>query len=257
MWLNILVAIVLFIVICQVALFWLKGYTHHAESVEVPDVKGLYVEEAELLLHEQSLAYEVVDSVYLRSLAPGEIAEQSPAPQTKVKKNRRIYLTVNRRSKKMVKVPYLIGESRRKVQTNLKTLGFNADSIEYHPYEFDDEVLDLLYNGTPIDSGASIPDGSRVVLVVGRSDSTVTRIVPNLLGMTIADAAQLLEAYEMLLGLEQYDVQPATAEEKSRYKIYSQDPMPGETVYRGKLINVKLSLTKKTDEMPGGDEDFF
>lgn len=257
MWLNILAAVVVAVAAAWGALVWLKSYTHHGESVEVPDVKGLYVEEAELLLADLGLGYEVIDSVYLRSLAPGEIAEQSPAPGTSVKRSRDLYLTVNRRSRKMVGVPMLVGESRRKAQTNLKTLGFNADSVRYKPYEFDDEVLGLLYDEVPLDSGASVPDGARIVLVVGRADSTVTRVVPNLLGLTMAEAAPLIEAYEMALGVQQYDVPPASAEEGAMYKIYSQTPMAGESVYRGKVINLKLSLTQKSDDPLAGDEDFF
>lgn len=257
LWLNLLIALLLGILIAWGALWWLKSYTHHGESVTVPDVKGLYVEEAELLLHDSHLRYEVIDSVYLRSLAPGEIAEQTPAPGTSVKKGRDIYLTVNRRSRKTVQVPMLLGESRRKVQTNLRTLGFNADSVQYKPYEFDDEVLGLLYLDQPIDSGAAIPDGAQIILLVGRSDSTVTRTVPNLLGLTLAEAASLTDAFELVLGLEQYDVPPATPEEKAQYRIYSQTPAAGENVYRGKIINVKLSLTQKTDNPFGDEEDFF
>lgn len=256
LWLNVVIAMVLTVVIAWVSLVWLKSYTHHGEAVEVPDVKGLYVEEAELLLAEQNISYEVIDSVYLRSLAPGEIAEQTPAPGTSVKKGRKIYLTVNRRSRKMVGVPMLVGESRRKVQTNLKTLGFQADSVRYKPYEYDDEVLGLLYNEQPIDSGASVPDGAMIVLVVGRADTTVTRTVPNLLGLTLAEAAATIEAFELSLGVQQYDVEPASAEEKSQYKIFSQTPDPGTSVYRGKVINLKLSLTRKT-EAGYKDEDFF
>lgn len=255
-WLNILIAILLAVVLAWGALCWLGVYTHHGEAVEVPDVKGLYVEEAELLLQEQNLSYEVIDSVYLRSLAPGEIAEQTPPPATMVKKGRKIYLTVNRRSRQMVTVPNLIGESRRKVQTNLQTLGFNADSIQYKPYEFDDEVLGLIYNEELIDSGGSVPDGAQIILLVGRADTTVTRIVPNLMGMTLNEAVAMLEAYELVLGLEQYDVPPATSEEKASYRIYGQMPLPGESVYRGKIVNLKLSLTQKSDNIYD-DEDFF
>lgn len=255
-WLNILIAILIVTALAWGAFLWLDVYTHHGEAVEVPDLKGLYVEEAELLLNGQDLHCDVVDSVYLRSLAPGEIAEQAPPSGTMVKKGRKIYLTVNRRSCLMVQVPMLIGESRRKAQTNLKTLGFKADSIRYKPYEFDDEVLGLIYNEELIDSGGSVPDGAQIILLVGRADTTVTRIVPNLMGLTLAEAIPLLDAYELALGLEQFDVPPATPEEKSAYRVYGQMPLPGESVYRGKIVNLKLSLTQKS-ERTYDDEDFF
>ena len=95
LWVNILAAIVLCVVICWVVFWRLDVYTHHGEAVEVPDLSGMYVEEAELILKDCSLGYEIIDSVYIRSMRGGEIAEQTPIAGTKVKKNRKVYITVN------------------------------------------------------------------------------------------------------------------------------------------------------------------
>ena len=111
LWLNILAAIVLVAVVCFVVFLRLDVYTRHGEAVEVPNLTGLYVEEAELLLKDSNLSYEIIDSVYIRSRRGGEIAEQAPAAGTKVKKNRKIYITVNSKQRKMVMVPNLVGES--------------------------------------------------------------------------------------------------------------------------------------------------
>ena len=78
LWLNILAAIVLVIAICWVVFWRLDVYTRHGESVEVPDLSGMYVEEAELILKDSNLGYEIIDSVYIRSMKGGEIAEQTP-----------------------------------------------------------------------------------------------------------------------------------------------------------------------------------
>ena len=82
LWLNILVAIVLVAVICWVVFWRLDVYTHHGESVVVPDLSGMYVEEAELILSDIDLGYEIIDSVYIRSMKGGEIAEQAPVAGT-------------------------------------------------------------------------------------------------------------------------------------------------------------------------------
>lgn len=257
LWINILVAAVLFFAAAVGTLFWLDAYTRHGDGVEVPDVSGLYVEEAELILKDLNLRYEVVDSVYLRGKKPGEIAEQSPSAGTLVKKNRKIYVTVNQKRQHMVSVPMMIGESRRKVQTNLKILGFDADSVLYKPYEFDDEVLGLMYNNVKVDSGGRVPDGATIVLIVGRSDTSVVRIVPNLLGLTMSEVVPLLNSYELALGLQSYDVDPETAEEKAQFRVYSQLPAAGESVYRGKVVDIKLSKTKKGETEFDDEEEFF
>ena len=95
LWLNILAAIVLVVVICWIVFWRLDVYTRHGEAVEVPNLSGMYVEEAELILKDCGLGYEIIDSVYIRSMRGGESAEQAPAAGTKVKKNRKIYITVN------------------------------------------------------------------------------------------------------------------------------------------------------------------
>lgn len=258
LWVNILVAVLLVVVGLLATGWWLDSYTRHGEGVEVPDVSGLYVEEAELLLRDLNLRYEVVDSVYLRGKNPGEIAEQSPSAGTLVKKNRKIYVTVNQKRRQMVSVPMMKGESRRKAQTNLKIMGFDADSVMYKPYEFDDEVLGLLYDGVEIDSGMKVPDGAQIVLVVGRSDTSVQRAVPNLLGLTMLEVVPLLDSYELVLGLQNYDVEPLDEQDRIKYRVYSQIPAAGESVYRGKVIDIKLSKTKKSEmELTDDEEDFF
>ena len=55
LWLNILAAIVLVVVICWIVFWRLDVYTRHGEAVEVPNLSGMYVEEAELILKDCGL----------------------------------------------------------------------------------------------------------------------------------------------------------------------------------------------------------
>ena len=54
-WINVGVAILSVIVLTIIVLFSLKFFTKHGEQVAVPDVTGLYVEEADVLLRKQDL----------------------------------------------------------------------------------------------------------------------------------------------------------------------------------------------------------
>jgi len=229
------------VVILFGTLLWTRFYTNHGESIEVPDLTHKYVEEAELVLDELGLSYEVIDSVHLRSFNPGEIAEQSPAPGTHVKADRKIYITINCRQKQMIRVPDLVGESFRKAQSNLRALGFNADSVRYRPYEFNGEVLDIQYCGRSLKHGEKVADGSVLVLVVGREDTENTVYVPNLVGMSYEDAINEINTYELSVGNLSYDVRPLSDTERQQYHVIKQSPAPGTQVYRGKLIELKLS----------------
>jgi beta-lactam-binding protein with PASTA domain len=252
LWLNIFAALVSVVVICWVVLWRLDVYTRHGEAVEVPDLSGMYVEEAELILKDCSLGYEIIDSVYIRSMRGGEIAEQAPIAGTKVKKNRKIYLVVNSKQRKMVVVPNLVGESRRKVQSNLKTLGFNVDSVQYEMYEFNDEVLALMWGDSVLTSGSKVPDGSQIVLVVGRNDMSIEVVVPSFLGMTLPEAKKTIEEYRLGFGAAHFDEMPINGADSLKYRVYQQTPDAGLSVYGGKAVELKLS--KGTQEI---DEDFF
>ncbi len=252
LWLNILAAIVLVIAICWVVFWRLDVYTRHGESVEVPDLSGMYVEEAELILKDSNLGYEIIDSVYIRSMKGGEIAEQTPVAGTKVKKNRKVYITVNSKQRKMVMVPNLVGESRRKVQSNLKTLGFNVDSVRYEPYEFNDEVLAVMWGDSVLTAGAKLPDGSQIILVVGQNDMSIEVVVPSFLGMTLPEAQKMIKEYRLSFGSAYFDKIPVDSIDSLKFRVYQQHPDAGLSVYGGKAVELKLS--KGTQEM---DEEFF
>ena len=252
LWINILTSIILIVVVCYIVFWRLDVYTHHGEAVEVPDLSGLYVEEAELLLKDCNLGYEIIDSVYIRNKKGGEIAEQSPMAGTKVKKSRKVYITVNSKQRKMVMVPNLVGESRRKAQSNLKTLGFNVDSVRYEPYEFNDEVLSLMWGDSVLTTGVRVPDGSQIILVVGQNDMSIEVVVPSFMGMTLPEAKKTIGEYRLGFGAAYFDEIPIDSIDSLTFRVYQQTPDAGLSVYGGKAVELKLS--KGTQEM---DEEFF
>lgn len=254
-WINILVAIGVFLVLLFGTLLWTRIYTNHGDFVEVPDLTHMYLEEAELTLDELGLRYEVIDSVYLRSFNPGEIAEQTPIAGTRVKQDRKIYVILNCREKRMLYLPDVIGESCRKAQSNLTALGFQADSIRYKPYEFDGELLDILYNGHSVEKNEKIPDGARLVLVVGKQDTENMVTVPNLIGLSYAEAVSAIEQAELAIGNISYDVNPLSDTERQQYRVYIQAPPAGAEVFRGKLVELKLSRSRQASQ--SSSEEFF
>ena len=132
-WCNIVLSILLLIVLSAVVLFLLKIYTNHGESIDVPNVVGLYELEAQQVIDKAGLEMEVIDSVYIRDQKPGVIVEQTPKQGLNVKSGRVIYLTINSNSKKEITIPNLIGVSERQATSTLSTLGFSISSINIVP----------------------------------------------------------------------------------------------------------------------------
>ena len=246
LWLNILAAGIITVLICMAVLWWLKSYTRHGEAIEVPDLSGLYVEEAEILLKEKGLGYELVDSVHRRTLRPGEIAEQIPAKGSLVKKNRKIYLTINAKSERKIRFRDLRGESFRKAQSNYRNVGFTVDSIEYKPAPYADEVLDikLLADNRQLQDGEMIPESSALILVVGKAEEGLEVVVPVFKGKTYAQALELIEQQGLSIGSTTFDKKPKDEEDKLLYYVFRQEPHAGESVSVGTRVDLWFSKNK-------------
>ena len=146
---------------------YLRSYTHHDERVEVPALSGVLAEEAEYYLESLGLEPMIVDSVYTDA-RPGVVVEQMPVAGLPVKRGRVIYLTVNAKTVRMVKLADVREWSSRQAQSKLRELGFVIDSVRQVPCEFDDLVLGVNFpKGGELVPGKEYPYHTHVVVRVG------------------------------------------------------------------------------------------
>ena len=95
-------------------LYWgtiksLDLYTKHGETITIPDLQGLTIEQAMDILKNKNLRYKINDSsTFTKSMLPYTILSQDPKPNAKAKANRTIYVSVNARYPNKVKMPDLI-----------------------------------------------------------------------------------------------------------------------------------------------------
>ena len=166
-WLNIL-GMILFIVIAIYAT--MKGldiYTQHGKGVPVPNVKGMQLDEAEMLLRNQNLDIVVIDSSYISEYPSGAIVEQNPNVGSRVKKDRLIYVTINSSNAPQRAIPDVIDNcSLREAQAKIGAEGFILGENEYIQGE-KDWVYGIKYRGRQLASGEKVPIGATLILVVG------------------------------------------------------------------------------------------
>ncbi len=151
---------------------WLDHYTHHGESVKVPNVIGQYADAAIDNIEQSGLHAMVIDSVYTEAVPRGAVIEQLPEGNLPVKYGRNVYLTVNAKSVRMIQMTDIYEFSSRQARSRLVEKGFIVDSIHYVPNEFDDLVLKTTLSGHPLDSdamlaGEEFPWHTHVILHVG------------------------------------------------------------------------------------------
>lgn len=260
---NFLAAIGLIVALTWISLICIDFYTHHGESVLVPDLRGSYVEEAQLLLAKQGLYPQVIDSVYVRDKRLGTIIEQNPAPNSTVKSNRAIYLIINSRLVRQVTLPDVIDVSSRQAIAMLESVGLSLESMQEVPSEYKDLVTEIKYRGRTIIPGTRIPEGSAVVLVVGNGLGATEAVIPALKGMSLEDATDTATTATFIIGAIEYDVPPSNNEED--YIIYRQRPAAASSAPAGSRIDVFLTKDKsrlnekfEEDKKPEeSDEVFF
>jgi beta-lactam-binding protein with PASTA domain len=259
---RVLLAITIFVALAWITLLIVDQYTRHGEFEVVPDLRGMYVEEAQLLLSNQGLYPQVIDSVYVRNKKLGTIIEQTPIPNSTVKKDRPIYIIINSRQVRKIPVPDVTDGSFRQADAMLKAVGLNVSGVDYKPSEYKDLVIDIKYRGKSLDPGTRIPENSYLTLVVGSGVGDETVSVPSLKGLTLEDARTETISASVIIGAIQYDVQPSGDEQE--YFIYRQRPSAGQGVDAGSRIDVWLSKDKslqnksfEEEENTEEDEQFF
>jgi eukaryotic-like serine/threonine-protein kinase len=239
---NILLAVIIFVGLAWGTLLFIDFYTHHGESQVVPDLRGSYIEEAEVLLANKGLTVQIVDSVYISGKKLGTIVEQTPSPNSLVKSNRPIYVIINSRQVKMIPLPEVNDVSYRQADAILNAIGLSVSNVEYQPSEYKDLVIEVKYHGRSITAGTRLPEKSAVVLVVGSGLSDDLVSVPSLKGMNIETGRDSVVRAMLVVGATNYDVNPSGDENK--YVIYRQKPAAGKSVPAGTRIDLWLSKDK-------------
>jgi len=147
---------------------FLDNYTHHGEKVEVIDVVGQNVYEAEIALGSLGLEAVVADSTFQRDMPAGVIIRQVPKAGNEVKSGRIVYLTKNLDHEPLVVLPDLVGNcSRREAEAQLKSLGFKLTADEEVEDEPKDLVVGIKQNGRRLTAEQRISKGLPLTLCVG------------------------------------------------------------------------------------------
>jgi len=257
--LNLVIAILLFLLLCYLTLFFIGKYTAHGISVVVPELRNMTVEAADSILNPNELQVEVIDSIFMFGKKPGIIIEQNPAPNSNIKKGRKVYVVINSKMKKKIPFPEIKDYSYRQAQTILETLGLKVSSVEYVPAEFKSLVLYAKANGRIIDAGQELEVGTNVVLVVGQGISEEKIFLPSFRGLTLQEARTMSIEIFINIGSTHFNEKLENQDDIKNYIVYKQKPIAGTEVNLGKYIEVWLTkdetkLENEIEEIQLSDE---
>lgn len=145
---------------------YLPEHTRHGEEIEVPDLSGKSISEAEVVLADLGLKYTINDSTYIPGESPNKVLTQHPIKGNKVKANRKIYLSVTSRYATNVEMPNLVNQNYKAANLILSQLGLQIGDTTIVTDQFP-LILKQYYKGKEIKPGTVLPKYSKINLIIG------------------------------------------------------------------------------------------
>ncbi len=218
---------------------WLNHFTHHGETIPVPDIRGQKIAKLNDVLATHNFHYKIVDSLYDGSRPPGVVIDQDPAPKSMVKENRTIYLTINSTQPPDVKMPDLVDVSFRQAESILESYGLVTGEVTYRSDLAKNAVLEQQYKNEKIKPGTMIPKGSVIDLVLGDGLGETESTVPDLTGLSRSEAYSLLKRASLNIGITNYDKDVKDTDDAKIYRQYP-NPQDGSALHAGDNVDIYL-----------------
>ena len=163
-----LIAMALVVILLVVGVnYGLEWYTHHGESIRVPNIEGMRIAKAREMMDECGLEIVVTDSGYNKRLPADCVLTQSPGAGLTVKSGHTIYVTINSSNSPSVAIPDVVDNcSYREAEAKLISLGFKVLPPQYVTGE-KDWVYGVSCNGRKVSTGERISIEQPLTLLVG------------------------------------------------------------------------------------------
>lgn len=243
---NLLWAVVFFAVLLIGATIVLNTVTHHGQTIEVPDLTSMSVEEASRVASRNHLRTEVTDSIYVRRMEKGAVYSQNPKAGSLVKKGRRVMLTINATRAKKVTMPNLVGFSMRQAKAELNSRGLALGKLIYVNDIATNNVLRQIFHNREIRPGTQVDAGSEIDLQVGMNQSDNMTYIPNVKGMKYLRAVDAVHESSLNLGQVVFDKTVKNYSDSLAASVYKQTPAGSSApILMGSDVTIYLSLDIK------------
>lgn len=213
---------------------YLPWRTNHGNSVTIPDLKGMTVDEMEDMLDSKDLDYEISDSTFVIGAKPLTVFSQYPKANANVKEGRKVYITIISDKAPMVSLPDIIGRSLESGKNQLVSVGLVPNEPEYVPAIEENTILKIKSDGSEVQPGTRIPKGSKITLVVGDGYGNQQVEVPSLVNLPVEEAEILISGTGLNIGTIIYenaiDAMPGT--------IIKQKPEAGNNLKQGDVVDI-------------------
>lgn len=243
---NIIKAALFFAVLLIAVQLLLKVATRHGKEIEVPDFSNMPVKEAVRLAERSDMRVEVTDSVFIKRLERGNVFSQKPEAGKKVKKGRRVMLTINATQARTVRMPDVVGLSLRQAKTEIESSGLHVGKLIYKSDIATNNVLDQFHRGKSVRKGTELEADSVIDLCLGLSEEDSMTYIPYLIGFTYNVAKDNLHENSLNVGKVRFDETVKSYQDSLNAVVYTQSPGYSESApcQMGTAVNISLTCSQ-------------
>ncbi|QGT99611.1 Serine/threonine protein kinase PrkC, regulator of stationary phase [Candidatus Syntrophocurvum alkaliphilum] len=213
--------------------FFILTPTLFPEDVVVPDLDGMTLQEARGELNDLGLGLDIIDEQFSDEFEQDTIMSQNPREGQLVKQGRDIRVIISK-GPQLKSVPNLVGLDLADARISLRNQGLTVGDVDEI---FDDQYEENTVISQSPESGTELNLGENVNVIVSKG-ATPNRIsVPNLIGVTISNATEILQQRNLDLG----DVTEKESDEYFADQIIEQEIDAGVLVEEESEIDVVVS----------------
>ena len=214
------------------------------DEVEVPDFKGMTLEEAQIEAEKYGLKVEEGDQVYSPDQEEGKITSQTPGKGAKVSKGKVITVNISLGKKDGV-VPNIVGMDYREAKEYLEDFGFELGMVvKVKSTKPENTVITQT-----VEAGSTADKGTVIDVEVSDGKGKEMKEVPYLIGKDVDTAKSEIIAAGFKVGNIYYE----ESDEYPKNTITSQQYKSGEELEEGTAIDIVVSKGSSSESEEGGE----
>ncbi len=204
-------------------------------EVEVPNMQGLSLSQAQALTEDLGIELYVEKEIYSNAYEKGVIVDQGIPAGRKIKRSP-VGVTLSKGAK-LVEVPDIVNNYAYSIDVLLSGSGLQKGNLIY---EFSDEPEGIIIRQEPV-AGELVAEGTLVDYIVSSGVEKEYRAMPSIIGLQLEEATQQLEDLGFAVGQVIYE-----KSDKPAGEVLYQSYPEGADVVTGSEISVKVS--KESEE---------
>ncbi|MBQ3365728.1 MAG: protein kinase [Acidaminococcaceae bacterium] len=233
---KLIAAVLLLFVLIAGGIFYF--FSSSKPEITVPDVNGKPVAEAQQVLEAQGFRVEIENRVDT-SVKPGTVLRMDPVAGIRRKEGATITLVVSG-TEKTTAVPKVVGLKQDQAEKLLSEKNLRIEKIEYKWEQ--DKPEGIILSQSPEEKSQLGENGAVNIVINKKEEKNVA--VPDLKGMTLAEARKKLEDLKLKVEVREED------SEKNKDTVIGMSPEVSDTITEGSTVVLLVSNAKKQAGFP-------